>query len=326
MIRARLLFGIEVSLILLVAAITVAGQEIPETSQRPGYVLTPEDTIQVRVPDAEEFPAEKNPYRIDNEGYVNLPLIGRWRVGGLTVHQAESELTDRLKNFYLKPRVSVTVADQHTLPVSILGAVNNPGLQRINGQETIVEGLARAGGLRIEAGQTVTVTRRLEYGKIPLPGAKVDPTGKFSSAQMSLPRIVSGELAAENIQLQPHDVVTVARAPIIYVLGEVAKTGAFVLNENEEITTLKALTLAGGFSRTAAPGNARLLRRTAGTTERRDIPVNLSAIMKNRSPDVSLQAEDILYIPGSLTKKISMRSIEAAIGVGTSLATWRAVQ
>jgi len=113
---------------------------------------------------------------------------------------------------------------------------------------------------------------------------------------------------------------------MIYVLGEVAKTGAFVLNENEDISTLKALTMAGGLSRTAAPSSARVLRRMPGATERTDIPVNLANIMKNKESDLPLQSEDILYIPGSLTKKITLRSIEAAFGIGTSLAVWRVAQ
>ena len=129
---------------------TIAAPDVITTDGRSEYVLSPDDTIQIRVPDAEEFSSEKNTYRIDNEGYVNLPLIGRWRVMGMTVRQAETELTQRLKGYYLVPRVSVSVSEQHTLPVSILGSVNNPGLQRLNGHETIVEGLSRAGGLRLK--------------------------------------------------------------------------------------------------------------------------------------------------------------------------------
>ena len=93
--------------------------------------------------------------------------------------------------------------------------------------------------------------------------------------------------------------------------ARLAKQGAFVLNENEEISALKALTLAGGLSRVAAPTSARVLRRMPGAArEDWTFPVNLSSIMKNRTSDVPLQAEDILYIPGSLAKKISTRSIE----------------
>ncbi len=307
MIRTLLNCAIAACIVLACTVYAIAGTDAIPSNSRPEYVLSPEDTLQIRVPEAEEFSVDKGTYRIDNEGYVNVPLIGRWRAVGMTVGQAETELTQRLKTYYLTPHASVSVAEQHTVPVSVLGAVNNPGLQRLNGPETIVEALSRAGGLRIEAGQTVTLTRRSDNGRIPLPGAKSDSTGQFSVAEFTLSRVLSGERAAENIVLKPHDIVTVSRAPMIYVLGEVAKTGAFVLNENEDISTLKALTMAGGLSRTAAPSSARVLRRMPGATERTDIPVNLANIMKNKESDLPLQSEDILYIPGSLTKKITLR-------------------
>ena len=287
------------------------------------YVLSPEDTIVVRVPVAEEFALEKNPYRIDNDGYVNLPIVGRWRAAGLNAKGLETQLTDRLKSYYLNPQVSVSVAELHTAPVSILGAVNSPGLQRMTGRETIVEGLSRAGGLRNDAGHTVTVTRRIEYGRLPLNGAKDDTTGKFSVVDLSLAPILSGERPEENIALQPHDVVTVSRARMIYVLGDVTRTGAFVLNDKEGISALKALALAGGLVRNAAPASARILRMDPGMALRRDIPVNLPRIMKNKAPDIALQPEDILFIPGDLTKKIASRTIEAAIGIGSSVAVFR---
>jgi polysaccharide export outer membrane protein len=307
----------------LMAAPAIATPEVQDNSERSAYVLCPEDTITVRVPVAEEFATEKNPYRIDNDGYVNLPIAGRWRAAGLSVKQLETELTNRLKTDYLDPQVSISVAEMHTAPDSILGAVNTPGLQRMIGRETILEGVSRAGGLRTDAGQIVTVTRRIEYGRIPLTNAKDDPTGRFSVVDLNLAPIVSGELPAENIVLQPHDVVTVSRARMIYVLGDVSKTGAFVINDKEGISTLKALAMAGGLARNSAPASARILRREPGATLRRDIPVNLSRVMKNKAEDMMLQPEDILYIPSDLTKKIATRTIEAAIGIGSSVAVFR---
>jgi polysaccharide biosynthesis/export protein len=320
MLRGRLLFGaIAVACACLVTTLAPAQDKI----ERAPYVLAPEDSIVVRVPVAEEFATERAPYKIDNDGFINLPLLGRWKAAGLNLKQLEAELTQRLKTHYLNPQVSVSVAELHSQPVSILGAVNTPGLQRITGRETIVEGLSRAGGLRVDAGRTMTVTRGVEYGKIPLPGAKDDVTGKFSVIELNISSIISGEHAAENIALQPHDVVTVSRAPVIYVLGDVTKSGAFVLNERDNISALKALALAGGLGRNAAPSSARILRLDPERTLRREIPVNLPKIMKNKAEDLELKPEDILYIPDNLTKKIASRSIEAAIGIGSNIATWR---
>src|SRR5437868_1320083 len=89
----------------------------------PGYLLTAEDTILIRVPDSTEFGAEKAPFRIDAEGGVNLPLIGRRQAAGRTTRQLETELTEPLKSYYLEPRVTVSVVDFHTEPVSVLGEI-----------------------------------------------------------------------------------------------------------------------------------------------------------------------------------------------------------
>src|SRR4051794_17119842 len=101
MIRTLLYCAIAACIVLLGTVSTVASPDAIPSNDRPEYILSPEDTIQIRVPEAEEFPPEKNTYRIDNEGYVNVPLIGRWRVVGITVRQAETELTQRLKSYYL---------------------------------------------------------------------------------------------------------------------------------------------------------------------------------------------------------------------------------
>lgn len=290
------------------------------------YVLTAEDTIVIRVPDSVEFGAEKTSFRIDDEGYVNLPLIGRRRAAGRTTRQLESELTEPLKSYYLAPRVSVSIAEFHTEPVSVLGAVNTPGLLRMNGEETLLEMLSRAGGLRSDAGQTLTISRRLDQGRLPLPEAADDPSGEFSLAVLKLSEITTGARASANIVLKPHDVVTVMRAQMIYVLGDVGHAGGFVLNERNEMSTLKALALAGGLSHTAAPANARILRHEPGASQRQEIPVNLNRIVKNKDADPDLKPEDILFVPGDLTKKIALRTIEAMVAVGSNIAIWRGTQ
>src|SRR5712692_10181232 len=60
-------------------------RELPSDSIRPNYVLGPNDQILIRAPGAEEI--NERPFRIDSEGYINLPLIGRIRAGGLNQQQ-----------------------------------------------------------------------------------------------------------------------------------------------------------------------------------------------------------------------------------------------
>jgi polysaccharide biosynthesis/export protein len=290
------------------------------------YVLAPQDTILIRVPDSAEFGTEKISFRIDDDGYINLPLIGRHRASGRTARQLEAELTEPLKRFYLNPRVAVSVVEFHTEPVSVLGAVTTPGLVRMNGQETLLEILSKAGGVRSDAGQTVVISRGLQNGRLPLPEAADDPSGKYSLARLKLSEITGGPRASANILLKPHDVVTVMRAQMVYVLGDVIRPGGYVLGEKNQMSTLKALALAGGLSRNAAPANARVLRQEEDASERRQISVNLKRIVKNKDADFELRPEDILFVPGDLTKQITIRSIEAMVGIGSNIAIWRGAQ
>src|SRR5579862_7674976 len=64
--------------------------ELPADSIRPNYVLGPNDQFVIRAPRVEEI--NERPFRIDAEGFINLPLIGRVRAGGLTQQQLEAEL------------------------------------------------------------------------------------------------------------------------------------------------------------------------------------------------------------------------------------------
>ena len=151
-----------------------------ETRQEPGraaYRLGPDDQVVLHVANAPDI--SEKPVRIDADGYIKLPMVGRVKAAGLTAGQLEGELAKRLKIFLEEPDVSVSVAEFHSQPVSIIGAVGAPGLHQLEGHKTLVEMLSVAGGLRPDAGPTANITRRLEWGRVPLPGAKDDPTGQL---------------------------------------------------------------------------------------------------------------------------------------------------
>src|SRR5438067_10643799 len=138
----------------------------------PDYVLGAGDVINIWALELDEF--TQKPIRIDASGFVNLPLAGRVEAAGLTVSQFENDLTGKLKKYKRNPQVTVTVAEFHSQPVSVFGAVNTPGVQHLEGNKTLIEVLSLAGGLTSDAGYSVKITRRREFGKIPLPNAFED--------------------------------------------------------------------------------------------------------------------------------------------------------
>src|SRR5438874_3482475 len=133
------------------------------------YLLGPGDQIVIRAANAPDI--SEKPIRIDLGGIINMPTIGRVQAGGLTVEALEAELVKRLKVYLEEPDVAVSVTEYQSQPVSIFGEVMTPGVHQLEGRKTLVEMLSLAGGLKDEAGPSIRITRRLEYGPIPLPGA-----------------------------------------------------------------------------------------------------------------------------------------------------------
>jgi polysaccharide biosynthesis/export protein len=291
---------------------------VPSQSERrvlSGYILGPGDQITVRVVNFEEI--NDKPIAIDLSGCIHLPMIGQVPVSGLTVEQVGSEIARRLEVYVKHPDVSVSVTEFRSQPVSVIGAVKNPGVQQVQGQKTLLEMLSLAGGLdSTTAGSTLKITRRLEWGPIPLPTAKNDPTNKFSVAQLSVKSLLEAKHPEENILVKPNDVISVPRGETVYVIGEVVKPGGFVLNDSEQVTVLQALSMASGADRMAKPQNAKILRRIPGAPSRAEIAVDLNKILNGKSPDVPMQAEDILYVPNNIPKRAALRTLEAAIQLG----------
>src|SRR5882762_2649079 len=95
---------------------------------RSTYLLGPDDQLEISGPELSDLP--NKPVRIDGEGDIQVPLVGRIHVAGLTVQQTEQELNSVLSKYIRKPQVVVGVAEVRSQPVSILGAVNTPGCTR----------------------------------------------------------------------------------------------------------------------------------------------------------------------------------------------------
>lgn len=286
------------------------------------YELGADDRVVLSGIDMDDIAGK--PVRIGLDGTVNLPMIGRVAAAGLTVPQLERELRKRLSVFVKDPQISILITEYRSQPVSVVGAVNSPGVHQLQGRKTLLELLSSAGGIRQDAGYSVRVTRRAEWGPIPLPGAKTGPDG-FSVAAISLPAILSAESPGENISIKPHDVISVPRAQLIYVIGKVRKSGGFALGENQTLTALQALALADGLDATAAPKRAKIMR-AAGSSGRTEIAVDVQRILAGKAKDVPLHGDDILYIPSNGAKTAAIKALNLALQTGSGVVVWRSAR
>jgi polysaccharide biosynthesis/export protein len=303
---------------------SLAKSQVPSSPKGPeripNYVLGPEDQIVIRA-----FPVEElsdKPIQIANDGYINLPLVGRLKAGGLTVSDLEKDLVDRLEVYVRNPQVSVSVSDYRSEPVSVVGDVAIPGVVQLRGRKTLVEVIALAGGLKADAGNTVTITRELSIGRIPLPVAKDSPDGRFSIAHINLQDVMDGRDPTSNLLIQANDILMIPKARLVYVVGEVQRPGGYVMNERDHVTVLQAVALAGGLTVKASPAKARILYQQDGQKNRSEVPTDVRKILDGRSADVSLHAEDILFVPNSLPKSAGAKALETAISMA-GVAVWR---
>lgn len=309
--------------ILLIASVSgvLASGETAPTVAGSSYVLGADDQLTIRGVDIDEF-ADK-PVQVGQDGLITLPLVGTLKAGGMTVRDFEIELRQKLGTVIKNPQVSVTVTDYRSQPVSVLGAVNTAGVHQLKGYKTLTEVLSLAGGVRQDAGYRIKIVRRSEYGMIPLAGAHRDESGNFSVAEVNLKDVLDAKNPDENIIICPRDVITVPRAEMVYVIGEVTKSGGFVLNDNESVSILQALALAGGLKATAAPKRARVLRPSPDGKTKTELAVDVNRILEGRAHDVPLKSDDVLFVPVNGPKMAGLRAAEAAINIGTGIVIWR---
>jgi polysaccharide biosynthesis/export protein len=311
--------------VVVLFALCGAAQQSAETAKKidSGYVLGPDDEIVIHAIDTPEI--SDKPFLIGMNGNVTLPLIGRVQAGGLTVERFEAELNAGLKKYLHDPQVAVTVAEFRSQPVSVFGAVTKPGVIQLRGRKTLYEVLSMAGGPNDTAGSNLTVTRRRENGEIPLPGATIDPTGQFSTAELNVQEILEGKNPAVNIEIKPNDTISVSEATssMIYVVGDVEHGGAFTLGGRQSLSVLRSLSLAGGLGRTAKPQKARIIRSIPGELKPQEIAVNIKQIFNGKAEDIMLLPQDVLVVPTSSRKVFTTYSVPSIVSAAAYAAIYR---
>lgn len=307
---------------------TVAGTKTTAQPVAADYVISPDDLLEVNVFDVPEF---CRTYRVSPSGSITLPLVpAPIAAAGLTTAQLAGAIRDRLQadGLVSKAQVTVEVKESRLHSVAVTGAVKKPQIYPVFAHTTLLDVLSQAEGLADDAGRVATVTRGdVALAAQGLPGGQ-DDGGQSPLAQtitVDLKRLLQTGDPRLNIELYPGDRVTVQRAGVIYVVGAVGRPGGFTLkNDQEQMTVLKAIALAEDLKSTAIKSRALIIREDGRTPPaRQELQVNLSEVLGGRAPDPPMQANDILFIPDSSTKKAMHRAAEAAVQIATGIIIWR---
>jgi len=263
--------------------------------------LGPGDLLEVSVYNVPELASK---VRVSNSGDVYLPLIDYVHVDGLTQEEAQTVIQKRLEDggFVRSPHVTIFVDEAASQGVTVIGEVAKPGIYPDVSDHKLYEVISEAGGFTSSASRKIAVIRRNQ----------TDPI------RIDLPRNLADDVSG-NVEIMPGDTITVPRAPIIYVVGDVGRPSGLLV-DNGTLTVLQALALAGGTNRTAKLSAARIIHKgPAGMTETK---LEIKKMLEAKVPDVTLQADDILFIPVSGGRVLAGRSLEAAMSVATAVTVY----
>jgi len=289
------------------------------------YVVAKDDLLEVYVVDSQELSRE---YRVDEDGMITLPMLSRpVMAAGLTLDQLSKAIRRDLLDGGLltDPQVTVTVKSSPLNTVVLSGAAKKPGVYPVYGHTTLLELLTESEGLSDDAGGTAIVTRAENAPVGPGPDvaqAAQDANPAISrTVKVDVWRLWQNGDASLNVDLYPGDRVLVQRAGIVYVMGGVIRAGGFVLsNEQEQMTVLKAIALAGNFTHEAKPAKAVIIRKAPGAPGgRQEVRIDLKKVLSNRALDQQLLASDILYVPESGVK----RTLDTVFNTAVYASVWR---
>lgn len=242
------------------------------------YVIGEGDLLRIMVYDHPDLTTET---RVGGDGKITFPLIGEVDLSNLTVTEAEKAIAKLLGDGYIvNPHVSLLVTEFKSKKVTILGEVVKPGVVILRGAYTLMEAISDAGGITPNAGETIYIQR-----KIFRPSGDTKIKEEVSVLIDTKKLFEEGDVSA-NVPVQDGDSIYVPRAAFVYVNGEVKSPGKYKIEK--DLTVLKSITLAGGFTPKASERRTRIIRKTEKGEEE----------IKAKMDDL-VMPEDIIYVPES---------------------------
>jgi polysaccharide export outer membrane protein len=288
-----------------------AAQEPSLAGNLPAQKIGPNDLLSISAYSAPEL---TRTVRVSAEGFIRLPMLKqKIEAKGLMPSDLEEKIAAALEaeKILVEPVVTVTIAEYHSRPISVAGAVKSPLTFQALGQTTLLEALTRAQGLSPEAGTEILVTRPpLVAGGVPRV-ERIPVKGLIDSADPEL-----------NVILEGGEEVRVPQIGRVFVVGNVKRPGAFRIEDGFGLTLLKALAMSEGLM-PYANKQAFIYRHgdTSSPGAQQEVVVDLRKIMDRKMPDVPLSANDILYIPDNRSARLTMNTIDRAIGFASSTAS-----
>lgn len=251
----------------------------PETT----YHLGSGDELTVEVWNRPELSGK---HIVGPDGRITLPLIGAFKLAGLSRDEAPAGIAAALSAFYTNPSVMVRIDRYVSNRIFILGRVANPGVLQFDFQPTLLDVITRAGALPIGGvGADKAALGRCAIFR-----------GRDQILWVDLKQVLSAGNLAYNIRLRRDDLVYMPDSDdqLVYVLGEAMRPGAFHLSPS--MSFMDALAQAGGPAANASQTHIFLLRPRQNLKRQ----VNLKEVYSGKTnANIQLEEGDIVYLPKS---------------------------
>jgi polysaccharide export outer membrane protein len=212
------------------------------------YVIGPADTLSVTVVGEPDLTAK---YRVDPDGTITMPYIGRQSAAGSTIVDLQTKITRQLKDGYLQnPQVLIDVDTYKARSVLVIGEVRSPGKVQLTGLTmSLLEALALAGSPTASAANEVIVVHSTRQGEKP-------------SEQIVNRKDLELGRAGNDVVLADGDLINVPAAKRFWVSGNVKNPGNYVLDTGT--TVAQALILAGGLTERGSTRKLTFIRTVNG--------------------------------------------------------------
>jgi polysaccharide export outer membrane protein len=223
------------------------------------------------------------PQRVDDDGDVRFPYIGKLHVAGLTVPQVESLIRTAMRGLSQNPQVVVTIRDNITNSIIVGGEVGKPGrLVLPTNQETLSDAIALVGGYRGDAKDIAVTLER-----------------QNQTAEFRLSGILNGP--ERELRVRPGDKIEVFKSPRTFsVLGAPGRVEQISFS-GPSISLTEALAMAGGANPNAGDPRAVFVFRFEHDEDGKGSPVVYHLNMMNAgayflSQRFAMHDKDVLYV------------------------------
>ena len=241
--------------LIVLAAVSVSARQAGQTAPPADYIVGPADVLIITSYDQDDLSGK---FAVENDGTFTFPMVGRVKVGGKTLREVEASLEALLveRGFFKHPQITVAVDQYRSQKIFVLGEVRKPGVYTLSGIMRLVEALALADSTLPTAGGEIVI----------MPAADEQSSSEHrDTTRVDRDDLESGNISA-NVALHDGDTILVPRAENVYGFGQVKNPGAYP-RQQDDMTVLQALSLAGGVTDRGSMGRIEILRVVEGAQQ-----------------------------------------------------------